>query len=410
MAHTGINLENVKENNRSAILKLLNEQGAMSRKDLAEQLGLTAATVTLICSDLIGMGILREQGAVNEGRRAGRKKILVGIDYTCRYVLSVCIEANDTWVALSDLKGEKVAEKQIKTDNKTLPTLFLSHVAAVCQEVVQQSGIPTDQVLGVGVSVPGAVDRQLGVSKSAYRVWEHRVEVSKILEKHLGWPVILENNVKAFAEAELIYGSGKKNNNLLFLKWGPGIGSALVVHDEIYESHTSKEGEIGHITVEKGGKLCRCGRRGCLETKASIHSIAEQVSSTCTLETMPTLYRHVKGDISQIRARNMEDWIQVTDAGMWKVLDGIIEQVAWNVCHALTLLAPEALILYGQVFTVPQVRERFLKFCREYDPAYDEDYIILSELNERIDYIGPLAIVVNQLFFATGGGVLEQSK
>ena len=72
MAHTGINLENVKENNRSAILKLLNEQGAMSRKDLAEQLGLTAATVTLICSDLIAMGILREQGALNEGRRAGR--------------------------------------------------------------------------------------------------------------------------------------------------------------------------------------------------------------------------------------------------------------------------------------------------------------------------------------------------
>ncbi len=410
MAHTGINLENVKENNRSAILKLLNEQGAMSRKDLAEQLGLTAATVTLICSDLIAMGILREQGALNEGRRAGRKKILVGIDYTCRYVLSVCIEANDTWVALSDLRGEKLAETKMKTENKTSPTAFLGRVAAVCREMVQQSGISMDLILGVGVSVPGAVDRQMGVSKSAYRVWEHRVEVTRILQEHLNCPVILENNVKAFAEAELIYGSGKKNDNLLFLKWGPGIGSALVVHDEIYESRTSKEGEIGHITVEKGGKLCRCGRHGCLETKASIHSIAEQVSSACTPEAMPVLYQYVKGDVTQIRARNMEEWIQVKDPGMWKVLDGIIELVARNVCHALTLLAPEALILYGQVFSVPQVWERFLRFCKEYDRSYDESYITMSELSEQIEYIGPLAIIVNQLFLATGGGMLEQVK
>ena len=410
MAHTGINLENVKENNRSAILKLLNEQGAMSRKDLAEQLGLTAATVTLICSDLIAMGILREQGALNEGRRAGRKKILVGIDYTCRYVLSVCIEATNTWVTLSDLRGEKVAQRQIKTENKTEPTAFLCRVAAVCRDVVQQSGIAMDLILGVGVSVPGAVDRQMGVSKSAYRVWEHRVEVARILKEQLNCPVILENNVKAFAEAELIYGSGKKNDNLLFLKWGPGIGSALVVHDEIYESRTSKEGEIGHITVEKGGKLCRCGRRGCLETKASIHSIAEQVGGVCTPESMPVLHQYVNGDVTRIRARNMEEWIQVDDPGMWKVLDGIVELVAWNVCHSLTLLAPEALILYGQVFSVPQVRERFLKFCKEYDGAYDENYITMSELSEQIDYIGPLAIVVNQLFFATGGGTLEPSK
>ena len=407
MAHTGINLENVKENNRSAILKLLNDKGAMSRKDLSEQLGLTAATVTLICSDLIAMGILREQGAVNEGRRAGRKKILVGIDYTYRYVLSVCIEANDTWVAISDLKGEKLAEKQMKTEHKTAPTLFLCHVASACREIVMTAGIPNDQILGVGVSVPGAVDRKNGVSKAAYRVWEHRVEVARVLKEHLEWPVILENNVKAFAEAELIYGSGKKNDNLLFLKWGPGIGSALVVRDVIYESQTSKEGEIGHITVEKGGKLCRCGRRGCLETKASVRAIAEKVSAACTEKSMPALYRYVKGDVTRICAENVDEWIHANDPGMWAILDDVIEQVAWNVCHALTLLAPEALILYGSIFAMPQVRERFLRFCKEYDPAYDETYINLSELSDSIDYIGPLAIVVNQLFFATGGGNLS---
>ena len=91
MSYTGINLENVKRNNRSAILKLLNDQGAMSRKDIAAALGLTPATVTVICSELIASQVLCELGEAQEDRRAGRKKILVGINYDRWRVLSVSI-------------------------------------------------------------------------------------------------------------------------------------------------------------------------------------------------------------------------------------------------------------------------------------------------------------------------------
>ena len=80
MGYIGINLENVKVSNRSAILKLLNDQGAMSRKDIALALGLTPATVTLICTELLSGGILCERGEVDEARRAGRKKVLIDIN------------------------------------------------------------------------------------------------------------------------------------------------------------------------------------------------------------------------------------------------------------------------------------------------------------------------------------------
>lgn len=410
MAHTGINLENVKENNRSAILRLLNEQGAMSRKDLSERLGLTAATVTLICSDLIASGILCEQGEVKEGKRAGRRKILVGIDYSCRCVLSIRIEIMETCITISDLKGSMREEKWLKTDTGISAEAFFAQVAKSARQLLAHTGTPMTKILGIGVSVPGVVDRELGVSKSAYRIWDQRVDVAGLLREHFSCPIIVENNIKAFAEAELVYGSGRKHENLLFLKWGPGIGSAMVIHNEIYEGRTSKEGELGHVTVEKGGKLCRCGRRGCLETKAAIHSVAQQVRENCTPETMPVLYEWVRGDLEQINARDIANWIQAEDAGMWMVLDEIIELVARNACHAITLLAPDTVILYGEIFDLPQMRDRFQACCREYDPAYDENYIFQSELSERMAYIGPLALVVNKLFLASGGALDETKK
>ena len=407
MAYTGINLENVKENNRSAILKLLNEQGAMSRKDLAEALGLTPATVTLICTELISSGILAEEGELKESKRVGRKKILVGINYNCRYVLSISIEAIDTCVTISNLKGECCAKHTLKTDTQLPPEEFLRMVAVEGILLMQEANVSKDLILGVGVSVPGPVDRQAGISQQAYRVWTQPVDVRHCLRQYFDYPIIVENNVKAFAEAELIYGTGKKNENLLFLKWGPGVGSALVIHNEIYESRISKEGELGHITVEKNGKLCRCGRRGCLETKASIHSIADQVSAKCTPSTMPRIHAHVKGDLSQIRARTIDQWFLADEPGLWDVMDEIIENTAYIISNAITLLVPDAVILYGQVFQLPEVKEHFLEYCKQYDPAYDESYIQMSPLGDQIDYIGPLAVVVNKLFFSTGGALAQ---
>ena len=89
MAYNGLNLENVKNQNRSSILKLLNDHGPMSRKDISARLGLTPASVTTLCAELLAQNILVELGEVQQGNRAGRRKILLGINYTYRYRLTL---------------------------------------------------------------------------------------------------------------------------------------------------------------------------------------------------------------------------------------------------------------------------------------------------------------------------------
>lgn len=402
MGYTGINLGNVRIENRSAILKLLNDQGAMSRKDIALALGLTPATVTLICTELLSAGLLYEKGEAEEEKRAGRKKVLIDINYQYRFVLCISIEPEDTCITISDLKGAVTASQTLKTDGSRRPEQFLEDVAEKAKVLLWENSIPKDAILGVGVSAPGTVRRETGVSQHAYRIWNEPVPVGEILRQYLGYPVIVENNVKAFAEGELIYGSGRQRENLLFIKWGPGVGSAIIIQSRIYDSQNSKTAEIGHYIVEKNGKPCRCGRKGCLETLVSTHAVAERVRAACTPEAMPQLYQMLEGDVSRITARSIQQWAGGQDPGLLQVLDEAADTMAQIVTNTITLLAPDQVIIYGYMFDLPPIQDSFLRCCTRYDPAYNGTYIQKSSLSGKLEYIGPLAVVMNELFLMYG--------
>lgn len=402
MGYTGINLENVKMSNRSAILKLLNDCGAMSRKDIAIKLGLTPATVTLICTNLLDSGSLCEKGEVEEAKRAGRRKVLIDINYQYRYVLTISIEAEDTCIAISDLKAHCLGVRSLKTDGTLDPKRFFKMITDESKDLMWEQGISRDMVLGIGVSVPGPVNRKQGISQHAYRIWADAVPVGELIKQYLDLPVIVENNVKAFAEGELVYGIGKEQENLLFIKWGPGVGSAIIIQNRIYDSQNSKTAEIGHCIIEKDGLQCRCGRKGCLETHVSMHAIARQVRDAFGETTTPELYRRLKGDISRIEAKNVAEWLEIEDSGLREVLDHIVEQLARVTVNAITFLAPDKVIIYGELFGHPYLEERFRYYCRHYDPSYNDSYILKSDLGDRIEYIGPLAIVMNELFLLAG--------
>lgn len=400
MPYTGINQGGVKNNNRSAILKLLNDQGAMSRKDIAASLGLTAASVTVICAELIASQVLCELGEAQEDKRAGRKKILVGINYNRWRVLSISIESAETCISVTNLAGKQGVFKRLKTDASVAPEAFLRRVADECKTLMWENGIAKDALLGAGVSVPGRVERETGVSLYAYRIWDTPVPVGARLREYLDIPIILENNVHAFAEAELIFGSGKDLENMLFIKWGPGVGSSIVIHKEIYDSNRSKNAEIGHLIMKSQGRECRCGRRGCLETFVSTHAMAEQLRDACAKERTPRLYEKVDGDLSAVSAQNFTQLLSLEEPAMWEIIDEDVEMLARSVCNVITMLAPDQVIVYGKLFEQSALMERFMAHCRKIDEGYAEGYIIRSKMSDKIDYAGPLALVVNRLFLS----------
>ena len=399
MRYTGINLLSVKNRNRCQILRLLNDHGPTSRKDIAEKLGLTTAAVSTLCGELLSEGILYEKGELLGDRHAGRRKILLDINYDYRYVLSIAIEANECAISVSNLCGEHCITRRLKTDGEMAPEAFLKLISDVSKALLWENGIEKGQLLGAGVTVPGIVSRTEGIASHAYRIWNEPVNIHKILEESLDCPVAVENNVKAFALAELLFGSGKTLQNLVFIKWGPGVGSAIVADRRIYEDRNFKSAEIGHICVEPNGLQCRCGRRGCLETRISTHQIVERVKKICSAENTPKLWKRINGNPDKLNVHELYEALRNPDTALADVMDREIQCLASVTGMILTMLAPDQLIVFGQMFGLPYVLEALISHCSQYDPAYDADYIKMSELNDKIEYIGPLAAAVNSLFF-----------
>lgn len=407
MNNKGINLENVKIKNKSTIIRVLNNKGPMSRKDIASAVGLTPATVTLLCNEMISQGIIYENGDIKDEKRAGRKKILVDINCNCKYVLAIYIGIKNTYIYLCDLKSNPLEKVKIKTDSSVEPQVFLESLAKEIKKIISNNKKDFNDILGIGISVPGIVDRENGISKHAYGVWRKEVKIKDILKEYLPFNIIVENNIKAFAQGELVYGSGRHNSNILFLRWGPGVGASMIIDNKLYEGNDNKAMEIGHYIVDPNGDVCKCGKKGCLETKVSIKLILEKIKSIFSKEKTPKLYDNLNGNKELLNEEYFEEWIsevdvtnhQLFDKEIYNIIDESISVIAMAVSNAITLFAPDETIIFGTMFDNSKIEKLFLEHYRKYEVNFNYDNIHKSELSKKIRYIGATAVVVKDLFF-----------
>ncbi len=396
MRYQGINLENVKLSNRSSILRLLNNNGAMSRKDIAEAVGLTAASVTLICTELLEEGVIVELGEVEEEKRAGRRKILVDINHTYKNVLCIAIESDETFINVTDLSGEVKCSYVMDTNKSTEPKKFLKSITDECKRLLWENDILKDSVLGVAVTVPGKVDRNKGLSLNTYNIWTKEVDIKSVISAELNFPVVVENNLKAYAQSEIYFGRGKEESNLLLLKWGPGVGAAIIVDQHIYQGASGMAAEIGHMTSGTDGRLCNCGRRGCLETYISTHAIINDIKDTES--KMPVLQKWLKAG-NEMTYRNTAKWGALEDKELQKLLKEKADIFAHNVRNAVSLIDPDRVVLIGYMFDVPGLADSFVASYQKYDSAISEEFFVKSQLTESLNHTEGLAVVLQELFF-----------
>lgn len=396
METAGINMEKVKRQNRASILHYVNDTGPVSRKDIAEKLGLTPAAVTQICTELIEKGILIERGRLTEEKRAGRKKVLLAISYNYKYVYGIHIGPEKTVIALTNLKGEVRLLRMIATSRELDAEHFLHAIAEHCKKMQEEAFIPDEQIAGAGVCLPGIVDRERGRSIQAYGIWKEEVAVGKLLSLFLKIPVVLENSMIAFARAELLYGAGRECDNLFFVKWGADVESALMMNKKIYEGCRDAAGQLGHFVVKKNGKVCECGRRGCLEKEIAFTSIKERIGQVFSYEDTPKLYAILGGDFRNFTTDVLPQVLENQDEPIQKIMENLMDMFARVIVNSITLLAPERVVLCGEFFAIDQMREAFIQTCSSYEPRYGHDMIVYTGLSDRERYIAPVAVFVNE--------------
>ncbi len=190
------------------------------------------------------------------------KKVAIGID----------IGGTNTQVGFVDEEGKVFLETTMSTTIGETFDEYLEELYKVIQEEVKRSK-EKFKIIGVGIGAPNGNYYKGTIEFAPNLKWKGVIEVTKLVSEKFGVPAVLTNDANAAAIGEMMFGGAKGMKNFIIITLGTGLGSGIVVNGELVYGHDGFAGELGHVIVEKGGRLCGCGRRGCLETYASATGI-----------------------------------------------------------------------------------------------------------------------------------------
>ena len=400
MKPTGVNMTNVKQINRSGVLELLLTRGAMARSDLAAELNLTTATLTSICSDFVQKGLLVESDR-EEVHLSGRKKCPLSICYTYRYVVAISMHYLSNVIAVTDLAGNPVAVEPFPVDQYTTPETFFKAIADACIRLLWENHIPSEQVLGAGVCIIGAVDQDRGVALNPFRIFDGSpTPIKELLEKEFPFPICVENNVCSFLIAETLFGSAR-GNHLMAVRWGPGVGSASCSNGSICKDHNYHSSEIGHtLFYRSSGQRCKCGRTGCLETGVGIPYLASYINDLA--QTEPALTKLIC-QYGQPDIHNINVFLSAGIPTLNAEFERCRIDLSIGVSNAMQVFSPDQIVLYGVLFEQEDVFQRFIADLQAISPDLDDSIFIRSTLDSKREYIGPVAVAVKNLLIERGG-------
>lgn len=316
--------------NRNAILNMLLRNAPLSRVQLKEHSGLSGAAVTLVVAELIADGLVEERATGTS--TGGRPPVLLSVNYRARAAVGFKLMEHSLDAVLTDLSGEVQHHLHSELPD-TEPGTVVRTAAAVTETLIAKSGVPRHKLAGVGMGLPGVIDSKSGVCvHSSYLKWRD-VPIAELLEQALGVPAIIDNDVNAFAAAERLFGHGRDAMHLVVVTVGRGIGAGLIANGRAYRGAKGGAGELGHTVIERGGRLCGCGKLGCLEAYASEPAItarANQLAPDLPLDTIEAVLAHASDE--RINAL-------LSDAG---------ERVGLALANLVNLFNPELIVIGGE--------------------------------------------------------------
>lgn len=403
MGKSGVNMKSVKISNRSAILKMIFNKGKSSQKDLSTELKLTQGAVSLICNEMMESGILSVTGETTVEHQVGRKQVLVEVNYNYKYVIGVDISKSIVLITLTNMKADIIDKSSLEFNIDNNPNILLKEIASDIIKLLWKNNISKEAIVAVGVTVVGVVDNSKGISLNDYKIWRKPVKIKEILEAELNLNVFVENNVCAFALGETLFSGIGRYDNSLFLKYGPGVGSAIILNGFIYKAKNNSSAELGHTIVDPKGDLCSCGNRGCVESIVSLTGISKALLRMAEDESNYELIKKLKNYNNKINSSNVIELLLVKDKKIEEYRSYLVNVLAFVVYNSTKVILPERVILYGYMFESDIFVNDFINEYKNIDKSETEIEFARSNYITKENYIGAIAIAVKKGFLDIGG-------
>lgn len=256
-------------------------------------------------------------------------------------------------VVIADADYEVVGDARVPTPTDGGPQAVADAIADAAREAAEKAGTKTEDLKGIGVGSPGAIDPEKGTVSGAGNLpdWDGSYALAKELKKRLGVRVALGNDVSVATAAEFRLGAGREFESILGVFWGTGVGGGIVLDGREWHGRGSAA-EIGHVVVKKNGALCPCGRRGCMEAyagrgamEARAREMADEGEKTVLFKIMEE--RGKPRLTSGIWARALDQGDKLAE----HLIDRAIEAIGVATASTQNILDVEAIIIGGGLGT-----------------------------------------------------------
>lgn len=377
---------------KNMIIKRLYFDKAMSCAELSELFDKSIPSIAKAINELIDEGFVVEQGyAPSSG---GRRPLLYSIKPDAMYILAIAMDQLSTRIQLLDLFNHPVAsalslDLKLHNNSEALNVLVKN-----INKYIAKAPISKDKIAGIGIGMPGFVNVIEGINYTYLNSGSK--SLTQYLTDETGLPAYIDNDSSLIALAEQKFGIAKAEKDVMVINLGWGIGLGMIVNDEIYRGHNGLAGELSHIPLSDDDTLCVCGKRGCLETAASMLVVTKKaiegihngrITSLKTNDTSPS--KSLGDAIMEAASHGDQFAIELlTDAG-YKI--GKALAILIHIMNPRTIVLSGRGARAGKILMAP-IQQALHKYC--IPRLAESTELLVSELGFDAELIGAAVLMM----------------
>lgn len=376
-------------------LELIKNSNGISRSELAKELDITPAGVGKVVNRFLENGIIEETSVgVSTG---GRRPLILKInEKKIGEILGVSLAPRFIQMVIGDISGKILKSKKYSLKKRLLEKEH--NILELTEKLIEREIKKNSDISIISVVMNGMVDSENGISIfSPHYNWKN-INLKKRFENRFRVKVFVENDVRAMALTEKIFGSCKDNQNFVVMNIGDGVGGSIFLNDAPYHGYGSISGELGHMVVRRNSpEKCSCGKKGCLETEVSNVAIIKKITSQIKLNNYSSL-KNILIEKGALTINDILKGVAEKDMLTFNIVIDAINMIATAINGIISVINPEKIVLFGEIF---QNRFLFETLVNEIKKVtLDEQYyeIKKSEFSKNIYEIAPLAVVSYKIF------------
>ena len=230
------------------------------------------------------------------------------------------------------------------------PELIIKDMGELCNNLIKEAGLTTNEIEYAGIATPGTANRDAGVVEYANNLPFVKFPIAEILKKYVGVKnVYIENDANAAAKGEAVAGAAKGCNHAVMITLGTGLGGGVIIDKKVYSGFNFAGAELGHIVIEYNGRQCTCGRKGCWEAYSSATGLINMTKDKLAGTKDTIMHKLVEENGGEVSGRTAFIAARQGDKAGQEVVDEYIEYLACGIVTIINIFQPEVLCIGGGV-------------------------------------------------------------